>query len=76
MGQVIESCNLKCCENENNSLDKKKTYLSQNSEDSDDDYENQYKQIEYSRYYCVTETPKTSIDFPVKIKNLFFQHFS
>ena len=74
MGQVIESCNLKCCENENNSLDKKKTYLSQNSEDSDD--ENEYRQIEYSRYYCVTETPKTSIDFPVKIKNLFFQHFS
>ena len=75
MGQVIESCRLNCFnKEENKSFKNKKSLISQNSDDSDDD--NQLAQIEYSRYCCITEAPKTSIDFPLKIKNLFFEHFS
>ena len=73
MGQVISSCKLNCCTDEVK-RDPKITRSSIYSDSEGDDNE-ELAQIEYSRY-CVTETPKTSIEFPVKLKNLFFEHFS
>ena len=75
MGQIMKSFHLDCCldEEDDNPIVSKKTIASVNS-DSDGEG-NELAQIEYSRY-CFTENPKTSIEFPVKLKNLFFEHFS
>ena len=73
MGQIIASCKLNCCTDELKK-DVKNTRSSFYS-DSDRDDNEELAQIEYSRY-CVTETPRTAIEFPVKLKNLFFEHFS
>ena len=85
MGQVLKSLNLDCCINEDENgpiknIFHKKSIESFNSDsdgdgDGDEDGNEHLAQIEYSRY-CKTETPRTSIEFPVKIKNLFFEHFS
>ena len=72
MGQLFSSCN--CCSNDI----KKKRSISKDMNDYNSDSEgddNEFAQIEYSRY-CVTENPRTSIEFPLKLKNLFFEHFS
>ena len=73
MGQIIANCKLNCCTNEIQK-DPRNTRSSYYSDSEGDDNDG-LAQIEYSRY-CVTETPKTSIEFPVKLKNLFFEHFS
>ena len=73
MGQVIASCRLNCCTNEVKK-DQKNTRSSYYSDSEEDDNE-ELQQIEYSRF-CVTENPKTAIEFPVKLKNLFFEHFT
>ena len=76
MGQIMKACHLDCCNNEEEDkfLGTRKSLTSLNS-DSEEGEGNELAQIEYSRYY-ITETPKTSIPFPVKLKNLFFEHFS
>ena len=71
MGQIISSCHLDCCTDGNNNNINNNIKYSSDSEGEDNDL----AQIEYSRY-CLTETPKTSIDFPLKQKNLFFEHFT
>ena len=78
MGQLIKSCHLDCCSIfPNKNFDPKKSLTSMNSEESDGDgEEGELAQIEYSRYCCLTETPKTSIEFPIKLKNVFIEHFS
>ena len=77
MGQIIKTCHLDCCSDlPNKNFTSKKSLTSMNSEESDGDGEGELAQIEYSRYCCITETPKTSIEFPVKLKNLFIEHFS
>ena len=66
-------CHLDCCSNfnkDNNDI------LSEDSESSESEEEGQYAQIEYSRYVCKTEAPRTKIEFPVKLKNCFIEHFS
>lgn len=71
MGQLIGNCKFDCCiNNKRNKISTRSSYYS-NSEGDD----NELEQIQYSRF-CVTETPKATIDFPVKVKNLFFEHFS
>ena len=70
MGQLIGECKFDCCINKRERKSTRSSYYS-NSEGEDNDLE----QIQYSRF-CVTETPKATIDFPVKVKNLFFEHFS
>jgi len=57
----------------NNKRERKSTRSSYYSNSEGDD--NELEQIQYSRF-CITETPKATIDFPVKVKNLFFEHFS
>ena len=54
--------------------DVKNTRSSYYSGSEGDDNEELAK-IVFSRY-CVTETPRTAIEFPVQIKNLFFEHFT
>ncbi len=77
MGQIIKACHLDCCaELSNKNIFSKKTIASNNSESDGEGEEGELAQIEYSRYCCVTEVPKTSIEFPVKLKNLFIEHFS
>jgi len=71
MGQLIGSCKFDCCMN--NKRERKSTRSSYYSNSEGDD--NELEQIQYSRF-CITETPKATIDFPVKVKNLFFEHFS
>ena len=71
MGQIIESCRLDCWANENN--ENKNGSIASNSGSEEED--NQLAEIEFSRYYA-KKTPETSIEFPVKVKNLFFEHFS
>ena len=71
MGQLIGSCKFDCCIN--NKRERKSTRSSYYSNSEGDD--NELEQIQYSRF-CITETPKATIDFPVKVKNLFFEHFS
>jgi calcium-dependent protein kinase len=71
MGQLIGQCKFDCCIN--NKRDRRSTRSSFHSNSDGDD--NELEQIQYSRF-CVTETPKATIDFPVKVKNLFFEHFS
>ena len=63
MGTLIENCHMKYCSSENEEGD----------EESYDDKEenNKLEEIQYSRY--VTFVPKTKIEFPVKLKNLFKQ---
>ena len=63
MGTLIEKCHIKYCSSENEEGD----------EESYDDKEenNKLEEIQYSRY--VTFAPKTKIEFPVKLKNLFKQ---
>ena len=61
MGTVIESCKAMC---RNDS----------NDEDSDEGEEKPLAPIEYSRY--VTPALRTNIDFPVKLKNLFKEHYT
>ena len=71
MGQIISSCHLDCCTDGNDKpLNNNISYIS-DSEGEDKDL----AQIEYSRY-CLTENPKTSIEFPLKQKNLFHEHFT
>ena len=48
--------------------------MNRSNQDVEED-DNNLRQIYFSRY-CVTETPKTSIEFPVNLKNLFFEHSS
>ena len=62
MGSVIGSCKANCCEKE------------EANDESSEGEGNQLAQIEYSRY--VSFTPKSKIDFPVKIKNIFKEHSS
>ena len=71
MGQLIGSCKFDCCIN--NKRERKSTRSSYYSNSEGDD--NELEQIQYS-CFCITETPKATIDFPVKVKNLFFEHFS
>ena len=71
MGQLIGSCKFDCCIN--NKRERKSTRSSYYSNSEGDD--NELEQIQFSRF-CITETPKATIDFPVKVKNLFFEHFS
>ena len=65
MGTVIESCHQMC---------------GNGSQEEEEDKENEKEDekplapIEYSRYMGIT--PKSNVDFPVKIKNLFKEHFS
>ena len=68
---MIGSCKFDCCIN--NKRERKSTRSSYYSNSEGDD--NELEQIQYSRF-CITETPKATIDFPVKVKNLFFEHFS
>ena len=72
----MKACHLDCCNNEEDDkfMGARKSLTSLNS-DSEEGEGNELAQIEYSRY-CITETPKTSIPFPVKLKHLFFEHFS
>ena len=64
MGSLIESCQVNYCTNQNDDEPER-------NDDSDEE-ENQLQQIEYSRY--VSPAPKTKIDFPVKLKNLFKEY--
>ena len=64
MGTLIESCNSACCASNEKEEDNE-------SESGDED--NKLAQIQFSRY---VKTPITSIDFPVKLKNLFKEHTS
>ena len=76
MGQIMKSFHLDCCfddDEDNKPTGKIKTVTTVNSDSEGDG--NELAQIEFSRY-CFTENPKTSIEFPVKLKNLFFEHFS
>ena len=76
MGQIMKSFHLDCCfddDEDNKPIGKIKTVTTVNSDSEGDG--NELAQIEFSRY-CFTENPKTSIEFPVKLKNLFFEHFS
>ena len=72
MGLVIESCEFDCCKNRDQKTpgNTRTSHYSEEDEDDDD-----LGRIQFSRY-CVTETPKVAIEFPVKQKNLFFEHFS
>ena len=70
MGQLISSCQC-CTDNKNKSFNNNMNNYNSDSEGDD----NEFAQIEYSRY-CFTENPRTSIEFPLKLKNLFFEHFS
>ena len=60
MGTLVESCRAMCG--------------SEKEEEDSEDGERQLAPIEYSRYASIT--PRANIDFPVKIKNLFKEHFS
>ena len=60
MGTLVESCRAMCG--------------SEKEEEDSEDGERQLAPIEYSRYVSIT--PRANIDFPVKIKNLFKEHFS
>ena len=73
MGQLIGSCKFDCCIN--NKRDKKFTRSRSSYYSNSEGDDNEAEQIQYSRF-CITETPKATIDFPVKVKNLFFEHFS
>ena len=76
MGQIMKSFHLDCCfddDEDNKPIGKIKAVTTVNSDSEGDG--NELAQIEFSRY-CFTENPKTSIEFPVKLKNLFFEHFS
>ena len=72
MGLMIESCEFDCCKNRDQKTpgNTRTSHYSEEDEDDDD-----LGRIQFSRY-CVTETPKVAIEFPVKQKNLFFEHFS
>ena len=72
MGQLISSCH--CCTDNNNDNKSISTNMNNYNSDSEGD-DNEFAQIEYSRY-CMTENPRTSIEFPLKLKNLFFEHYS
>ena len=69
---MIESCEFDCCKNRDQKIpgNTRTSHYSEEDEDDDD-----LGRIQFSRY-CVTETPKVAIEFPVKQKNLFFEHFS
>ena len=69
---MIESCEFDCCKNRDQKTpgNTRTSHYSEEDEDDDD-----LGRIQFSRY-CVTETPKVAIEFPVKQKNLFFEHFS
>ena len=64
MGTLIETCHIKYCFSEKEELD--------DESNSDKEEDNKLEEIQYSRY--ASFVPKTKIDFPVKLKNLFKQH--
>ena len=64
MGTLIEACHVKYCSSEKDELD--------DESNSDKEEDNKLEEIQYSRY--ASFVPKTKIDFPVKLKNLFKQH--
>ena len=76
MGQVIKTCHLDCWakEEKNKTFMSKKSITTINSDSEGED--NELAQIEYSRFVGTKQKPKTSIEFPLKLKNLFFEHYS
>ena len=76
MGQVIKTCHLDCWANDekNKNFMSKKSITTINSDSEGDD--NELAQIEYSRFVGTKQAPKTSIEFPLKLKNLFFERYS
>ena len=68
MGQMFESCNLKCCS------DKKISKNTRSSASNSEEEQNELRQIQFSRFE--NTVPKTSIEFPVETKNLFIEHSS
>ena len=66
MGTLIESCKTKFCSPQDEE--------DENEEESNSDNDEKYEQIQYSRYVSVT--PKTKVEFPLRQKNLFKQHFT
>ena len=72
MGLLIKSCKMDCCTDEiQKPPENSRTSHYTDGEEDDNDL----GQIYFSRY-CVTENPKSSIEFPVNLKNLFFEHSS
>ena len=63
MGTLIETCHIKYCSSEKEEGD--------DESNNDKEEDNKLEEIQYSRY--VPFAPKTKIEFPVKLKNLFKQ---
>ena len=80
MGQALKALHLDCCINEEDMpsfFSHKKTFESGNSDsEGEGEGDDNLAPVEYSRYVCKTDEPKTNIKFPVKVKNLFLEHTS
>ena len=66
MGTIIQSCRI-CFPSKNGKEEEEQ------KEESDEE-DNQLAPIQYSRY--TSATPRISIDFPVRLKNIFKEHFT
>ena len=66
MGTIIQSCRI-CFPSKNGKEE------DEQKEESDEE-DNQLAPIQYSRY--TSATPRISIDFPVRLKNIFKEHFT
>ena len=82
MGQIIKTCHLDCWESDEKDkgfMPKKSINSDSEGEDGENEENGGYAPVEFSRFPDGTSNrkkPKISIEFPLKLKNLFFEHYS